>query len=55
MACVLIYQLAVIVLRKDFRVLGKIGEGTFSDVLKISSLIDGKCYACKRMKQKYSR
>ena len=39
----------------DFRALGKIGEGTFSDVLKIQSLIDGKYYACKRMKQKYSR
>ncbi|GAB0190992.1 MAPK/MAK/MRK overlapping kinase [Grus japonensis] len=29
----------------------KIGEGTFSDVLKTLSLRDGKYYACEHMKQ----
>ncbi|KAM6394087.1 MAPK/MAK/MRK overlapping kinase isoform 1-T1 [Pluvialis apricaria] len=32
---------------------GKIGEGTFSDVLKTLSLRDGKYYACKHMKQHF--
>lgn len=31
------------------------GEGTFSEVLKCQSLVDGKMYACKRMKQKYDK
>ncbi|XP_029885817.1 MAPK/MAK/MRK overlapping kinase isoform X4 [Aquila chrysaetos chrysaetos] len=31
----------------------KIGEGTFSDVLKTLSLRDGKYYACKHMKQHF--
>ena len=31
------------------------GEGTFSEVLKCQSLLDGKLYACKKMKQKYDR
>jgi len=29
------------------------GEGTFSEVLKCQSLVDGKLYACKKMKRKY--
>uniref|UniRef100_A0A8C6ZB70 mitogen-activated protein kinase n=1 Tax=Nothoprocta perdicaria TaxID=30464 RepID=A0A8C6ZB70_NOTPE len=32
---------------------GKIGEGTFSDVLKMLNLRDGKYYACKHMKQHF--
>uniref|UniRef100_A0A8C3ASW8 mitogen-activated protein kinase n=1 Tax=Cyclopterus lumpus TaxID=8103 RepID=A0A8C3ASW8_CYCLU len=31
--------------------ISKIGEGTFSEVLKTQSLKDGKFYACKTMKQ----
>ncbi|XP_011405604.1 PREDICTED: MAPK/MAK/MRK overlapping kinase-like isoform X2 [Amphimedon queenslandica] len=38
----------------DYRVVGAMGEGTFSEVLKCQSLLDGKLYACKKMKQKYS-
>lgn len=33
----------------------KIGEGTFSEVLKTQSLRDGKFYACKTMKQTINR
>ena len=31
------------------------GEGTFSEVLKCQNALDGKSYACKKMKQKYDR
>ncbi|XP_075874152.1 MAPK/MAK/MRK overlapping kinase isoform X3 [Nelusetta ayraudi] len=34
-----------------YKVIKKIGEGTFSEVLKTQSLKDGKFYACKTMKQ----
>uniref|UniRef100_A0A671T202 MAPK/MAK/MRK overlapping kinase-like n=1 Tax=Sinocyclocheilus anshuiensis TaxID=1608454 RepID=A0A671T202_9TELE len=34
-----------------YRIIRKIGEGTFSDVMKVQSLKDGKHYACKTMKQ----
>ncbi|XP_021148153.2 MAPK/MAK/MRK overlapping kinase isoform X1 [Columba livia] len=37
----------------NYKPVGKIGEGTFSDVLKILSLRDGKYYACKHMKQHF--
>ncbi|NXW90865.1 MOK kinase, partial [Alopecoenas beccarii] len=37
----------------DYKPVGKIGEGTFSDVLKILSLRDGKYYACKHLKQHF--
>ncbi|XP_020649282.3 MAPK/MAK/MRK overlapping kinase isoform X1 [Pogona vitticeps] len=37
----------------EFKTIGKIGEGTFSDVLKVQSLKDGKYYACKQMKQHF--
>ena len=37
----------------DYRIVGRMGEGTFSEVLKCQSLIDGRLYACKRMKQTY--
>ncbi|KAJ8394232.1 hypothetical protein AAFF_G00048150 [Aldrovandia affinis] len=35
----------------DYKIIKKIGEGTFSEVLKTQSLKDGKYYACKTMKQ----
>ncbi|KAM7109347.1 LOW QUALITY PROTEIN: MAPK/MAK/MRK overlapping kinase [Ciconia maguari] len=35
----------------EYKPVGKIGEGTFSDVLKTLSLRDGKYYACKHRKQ----
>ncbi|XP_053157309.1 MAPK/MAK/MRK overlapping kinase isoform X4 [Hemicordylus capensis] len=37
----------------EYKTIGKIGEGTFSDVLKIQSLKDGRYYACKQMKQHF--
>uniref|UniRef100_A0A673C2X8 MOK protein kinase n=1 Tax=Sphaeramia orbicularis TaxID=375764 RepID=A0A673C2X8_9TELE len=37
--------------RKCYKLLKKIGEGTFSEVVKTQSLKDGKFYACKTMKQ----
>ena len=39
----------------DYRIVGKMGEGTFSEVLRCQSHVDGKLYACKKMKQKYDR
>ena len=33
----------------------KMGEGTFSEVLKCQSMLDGKLYACKKMKHRYRR
>ncbi|KAM6335821.1 LOW QUALITY PROTEIN: MAPK/MAK/MRK overlapping kinase [Podargus strigoides] len=38
---------------EEYKTVGKIGEGTFSDVLKTLSLRDGKYYACKHMKQHF--
>jgi renal tumor antigen len=40
---------------QNYRIVGTMGEGTFSEVLKCQSLLNGKLYACKKMKQKYSR
>ncbi|TMS21724.1 MAPK/MAK/MRK overlapping kinase [Larimichthys crocea] len=37
--------------KKGYKIIKKIGEGTFSEVLKTQSLKDGKFYACKTMKQ----
>ncbi|XP_067336680.1 MAPK/MAK/MRK overlapping kinase-like isoform X1 [Channa argus] len=37
--------------REGYKVIKKIGEGTFSEVVKTQSLKDGKFYACKTMKQ----
>ncbi|XP_054909175.1 MAPK/MAK/MRK overlapping kinase-like isoform X2 [Poeciliopsis prolifica] len=34
-----------------YKIIKKIGEGTFSEVLKTQNLKDGKFYACKTMKQ----
>ncbi|KAM9190329.1 LOW QUALITY PROTEIN: MAPK/MAK/MRK overlapping kinase [Mergus octosetaceus] len=39
--------------QEEYKLVGKIGEGTFSDVLKTLSLRDGKYYACKHMKQHF--
>ncbi|XP_063118208.1 MAPK/MAK/MRK overlapping kinase isoform X3 [Rattus norvegicus] len=38
---------------KNYKAIGKIGEGTFSEVLKMQSLRDGNYYACKQMKQHF--
>ncbi|KAJ7989275.1 hypothetical protein DPEC_G00317790 [Dallia pectoralis] len=40
--------------KKDYKIIKKIGEGTFSEVVKAQSLRDGKYYACKTMKQPIS-
>uniref|UniRef100_H0XHE5 MAPK/MAK/MRK overlapping kinase n=1 Tax=Otolemur garnettii TaxID=30611 RepID=H0XHE5_OTOGA len=37
----------------DYKTIGKIGEGTFSEVMKMQNLRDGKYYACKQMKQHF--
>ncbi|XP_069321414.1 MAPK/MAK/MRK overlapping kinase [Eulemur rufifrons] len=38
---------------KNYKTIGKIGEGTFSEVMKMQSLRDGNYYACKQMKQRF--
>jgi len=38
---------------QKYRILGKKGEGTFSEVLKCQSVENGQYYACKRMKQNF--
>ncbi|XP_011369241.1 MAPK/MAK/MRK overlapping kinase isoform X1 [Pteropus medius] len=38
---------------KSYKAIGKIGEGTFSEVMKMQSLRDGNYYACKQMKQHF--
>ncbi|KAK3093503.1 hypothetical protein FSP39_016537 [Pinctada imbricata] len=37
----------------QYRILGKKGEGTFSEVLKCQNIKDGGYWACKKMKQTY--
>ncbi|XP_035388738.1 MAPK/MAK/MRK overlapping kinase isoform X1 [Electrophorus electricus] len=37
--------------KKDYKTVKKIGEGTFSEVVRVQNLKDGKYYACKTMKQ----
>ncbi|XP_039597749.1 MAPK/MAK/MRK overlapping kinase-like [Polypterus senegalus] len=37
---------------EKYRIIGKIGEGTFSEVVKTQSLKNGSFYACKKMKQR---
>ena len=39
----------------EYRVLGKKGEGTFSEVLKCQNVRDGTFWAAKKMKQLYKR
>ncbi|CAI9158184.1 unnamed protein product [Rangifer tarandus platyrhynchus] len=38
---------------KNYKAIGKIGEGTFSEVMKMQNLRDGNYYACKQMKQHF--
>ncbi|CAF0727477.1 unnamed protein product [Didymodactylos carnosus] len=38
---------------EKYRILGKKGEGTFSEVLKCQNVRDGTFWACKKMKQLY--
>ncbi|XP_025725120.1 MAPK/MAK/MRK overlapping kinase [Callorhinus ursinus] len=38
---------------KNYKAIVKIGEGTFSEVMKMQSLRDGSYYACKQMKQHF--
>ncbi|XP_043845400.1 MAPK/MAK/MRK overlapping kinase isoform X8 [Dromiciops gliroides] len=38
---------------KKYKAIGKIGEGTFSEVIKMQNLKDGSYYACKQMKQHF--
>ncbi|XP_057174626.1 MAPK/MAK/MRK overlapping kinase isoform X2 [Ursus arctos] len=38
---------------KNYKTVGRIGEGTFSEVMKLRSLRDGSYYACKQMKQHF--
>ncbi|XP_058147420.1 MAPK/MAK/MRK overlapping kinase isoform X3 [Dasypus novemcinctus] len=38
---------------KNYKAIGKIGEGTFSEVMKMQNLKDGNYYACKQMKQHF--
>lgn len=37
----------------EYRILGKKGEGTFSEVLKCQNVRDGTFWAAKKMKQLY--
>lgn len=41
------------ILLQKYRILGKKGEGTFSEVLKCQNIKDGTYWACKKMKQTY--
>ena len=55
-ACLfLIYVMMVSFSPKEYRILGKKGEGTFSEVLKVQDVRDGNYFACKKMKQRYER
>ncbi|XP_036398345.1 MAPK/MAK/MRK overlapping kinase-like isoform X1 [Megalops cyprinoides] len=45
------HALSNILKSRDYKIIKKIGEGTFSEVVKTQSLKDGKYYACKTMKQ----
>ncbi|XP_013833892.1 MAPK/MAK/MRK overlapping kinase isoform X2 [Sus scrofa] len=38
---------------RDYKAISKIGEGTFSEVMKMQNLRDGNYYACKQMKQHF--
>ena len=37
----------------DLQVIGKLGEGSFSDVFEVRSKSTGKSFAVKRMKKEY--
>lgn len=53
--CSPVFVLLFFASRAGYKVIKKIGEGTFSEVLKTQSLKDGKFYACKTMKQTINR
>ncbi|KXJ14440.1 MAPK/MAK/MRK overlapping kinase [Exaiptasia diaphana] len=38
---------------QKYRILGKKGEGTFSEVLKVQDVRNGTYFACKKIKQRY--
>jgi renal tumor antigen len=42
-------------LGSDFRVISKLGEGSFAEVFKVRSLRTGEYYAVKRLKKRYRR
>ncbi|XP_064622097.1 MAPK/MAK/MRK overlapping kinase-like isoform X2 [Lineus longissimus] len=48
-----VFEAENILRRKEYRILGKKGEGTFSEVLKCQNTKDGTYWACKKMKQHY--
>ena len=37
----------------EFRIIDKLGEGSFADVYKVKSIKDQKIYAEKRLKKRY--
>ena len=39
----------------DYRLMGKLGEGTFSEVLKVRNKRNAKYYAMKRFKKHFKR
>ena len=45
----------IILVFAEYKILGKKGEGTFSEVLKCQHIQDGTYFACKKMKQTYDR
>lgn len=51
----LLYSNVVLFSSTEYRILGKKGEGTFSEVLKVQDIRDGTYFACKKMKQRYER
>lgn len=55
-ACsVLLFPQLLYFVVEEYRILGKKGEGTFSEVLKVQDIQDGTYFACKKMKQRYER
>ena len=49
----IMYEVGLIV--SEYKVIGKKGEGTFSEVLKCQSIEDETTWACKRLKRHYKR
>lgn len=50
-----VFKFLLIFFFADYKFVGRMGEGTFSEVLKCQNALDSKLYACKKMKQKYDR
>lgn len=46
-------MLLYLMLYLEYKVLGKKGEGTFSEVLQCQDVEDGTYWACKKMKHRY--